>query len=246
MWQHKKMIEFRPLPDDHPDLAHSHLLRAAMLTLQYAKVHGPISLTQTRAFKRVFVHWAVENFDWPGCDAEFMFKYNKVINEFEFPPLELLHYLLITLKLGRHYNGTFRLTKRGAALADAPGKLFAEIIPFFVLRIDHALYSRFARGPFGSWDVWMNVMNIETDQGATERSLYKAFYGSIKEEHKGGWRELRNFSACVLQPLAWSGMIKLVPDEASGYCTDQVFKTPLWRSVLKLDTDNMLHPMNVQ
>ena len=28
------MIEFRPLADDHPDLAHSPMLRAALLTLQ--------------------------------------------------------------------------------------------------------------------------------------------------------------------------------------------------------------------
>lgn len=240
------MIKFRPLPDDHPDLAHSHLLRAATLTLQYANLHGPIGLTQTKAFKRVFVHWAVENFDWPGSDAEFMFDDNKVINEFEFPPLELLHYLLITLKLGRHYKGTFWPTKRGEALADAPGKLFAEIIPFFMLRIDHVAYSRFTEGPFGKWDVWMNVINVEADHGASERSLYQALYGPPKDEYAGGWRELGMFSACVLRPLAWAGLIQIIPDEASGYCTDHVFKTPLWRTVLKLDTDDLLHPVTVQ
>jgi len=49
--------------------------------------HGTIGLTKTKAFKRVFVHWAVEQFDWPGFGAEEMFRYNKVINEYEFPPL---------------------------------------------------------------------------------------------------------------------------------------------------------------
>ena len=66
------MIKFRTLPDDHPDLAYSPLLRGALLTLQYAQQHGAIGLTQTKAFKRVFVHWAVENFDWPGLSAEEM------------------------------------------------------------------------------------------------------------------------------------------------------------------------------
>ncbi|MET4130003.1 hypothetical protein [Roseovarius sp. MBR-6] len=61
LWQHSTMIEFRTLPDDHPDLAHSPLLRAALLTLRYAQEHGAIGLTKTKAFKRVFVHWAVEN-----------------------------------------------------------------------------------------------------------------------------------------------------------------------------------------
>lgn len=240
------MIEFKTLPDDHPDLVHSPLLRAAVLTLKYTKKHGSIGLTQTKAFKRVFVHWAVENFNWPGSSAEFMFKYNKVINEFEFPPLEILHYLLITLKLGRHFKGTFRLTKRGAELADAQGKLFAELIPFFVLRIDHAACSRLAEAPFGKWDVWMNVMNVEADHGATERSLYQAFYGPPKDDLAGGWRELSAFNSCVLQPLEWAGLLQLVTDNGGGRYTDHVFKSQLWRSVLKLDTDDMLKPVKVQ
>lgn len=105
------------------------MLRAALLTLQYTQDHGAIGLTKTKAFKRIFVHWAVEHFEWPGKSSEEMFRYNKVINEYEFPPLEVLHYLLITLRLGRHFKGEFRLTKRGAALAQAPGKLFSELDP---------------------------------------------------------------------------------------------------------------------
>ncbi len=60
-----------------------------------------------------------------------MFRFNKVINEYEFPPLEVLHFLLISLRLGRHFKGEFRLTKRGAELAETPGRLFAELIPYF-------------------------------------------------------------------------------------------------------------------
>lgn len=123
------MIEFCTLPDDHPELAHSPLLRAALLTLRYAQDHGSIALTKTKAFKRVFVHWAVRNFDWPGKGAEKMFRYSKVINEYEFPPLEVLHYLLITLRLGRHLKGEFRLTKRGAELAQAPGASLCRTDP---------------------------------------------------------------------------------------------------------------------
>jgi len=37
------MIEVRTLPDNHPDLAHSPLLRAALLTLQYAQEHGAMT-----------------------------------------------------------------------------------------------------------------------------------------------------------------------------------------------------------
>lgn len=240
------MTEFRPLPDDHPDLAHSPMLRAALLTLQYAQEHGSIGLTKTEAFKRVFVHWAVEHFGWPGKGAEEMFRYNKVINEYEFPPLEVLHYLLISLRLGRHYKSEFRLTKRGAELASAPGRLFAVLIPYFVLRIDHASYARFDERPFGKWDVWMNVINVEADHGTTEAALFQAFYGEAKDWHTAGWREMAAFSSCVLRPLEWAGLLMETSEDGPGKHVCHVFKTPLWRSALKLDTDNMLRPIAVQ
>ena len=240
------MIEFRPLADDHPDLALSPMLRAALLTLRHAQEHGAIGLTKAKAFKRVFVHWAVENFDWPGKGVEEMFRYHKVINEFEFPPLEVLHYLLITLRLGRHFKGEFRLTKRGAEIAHAPAQLFAELIPFFVLKIDHASYARFDDRPFGKWDVWMNVINVEANQGITERKLFAAFYGEEQDWDTAGWREMAAFSACVLRPLEWAGLIVETPDEQEGKLVHHVIKTPLWRSALKLDTDQMLTPTRVK
>ena len=246
LWQSLAMIEFRPLPDDHPDLAHSPMLRGALLTLQYAQEHGSIGLTKTRAFKRVFVHWAVAHFEWPGKSAEEMFRYNKVINEYEFPPLEVLHFLLISLRLGRHYKGEFRLTKRGDELAHAPGRLFAELIAYFILRIDHASYARFEERPFGKWDVWMNVINVEADHGTTEAALFQAFYGEPKDWHTAGWREMAAFSSCVLRPLEWAGLLMETREENAEKYVCHVFKTPLWSSALKLDTDNMLQPMALQ
>ena len=246
LWQHRAMIEFHTLPDDHPDLAHSPMLRAALMTLRYAQDHGAIGLTKTKAFKRVFVHWAVENFDWPGKGAEEMFRYSKVISEYEFPPLEVLHYLLITLRLGRHFKGEFRLTKRGAELAQAPARLFAELISFFVLKIDHASYARFEERPFGKWDVWMNVINVEADHGTTERTLFAAFYGQEHDWDNAGWREMAAFSSCVLRPLEWAGLLVQTREEREGKHIHHVFKTPLWRSAMKLDTDGMLQPISVQ
>ena len=234
------MIEFRQLPDDHPDLAHSPMLRAALLTLQYAQDRGSIPLTKTNAFKRVFVHWAVEHFDWPGSSAEEMFRYNKVINEYEFPPLELLHFLLIKLRLGRHIKGEFKITKRGAELAKSPGKLFAELIPFFVLRIDHAAYSRLQEAPFGKWDVWLNVINLEADQGITEKALFGAFYGEGPDRHNARWREMAAFSTCVLKPLEWAGLLVQTTGEVNSESVSYVHKTPLWRSVMNLDLDHIL------
>ncbi|SPJ26137.1 hypothetical protein PAA8504_03993 [Palleronia abyssalis] len=246
LWQHRDMIKFCTLGDDHPDLAHSPLLRGALLTLQYAQEHGSIGLTKTKAFKRVFVHWAVEHFDWPGKSAEEMFRYNKVINEYEFPPLEVLHFLLISLRLGRHFKGEFRLTKRGTELAQAPGHLFAELIPYFVFRIDHDSYARFDDRLFGKWDVWMNVINVEADHGTTEAALFETFYGEPQDWHTAGWREMAAFSSCVLRPLEWAGLLIETRGNYAGKQVCHVLKSPLWRSALILDTDEMLRPMSFQ
>lgn len=240
------MIQFRLLADDHPHFVFSPLLRAARLTLEYCQEHGPIGLTKTGSLKRVFVHRAVEHFKWPGKGAEEMFRYNKVINEFEFPPLELLHFLLIELRLGRHFKSTFRPTKKGRELVQSPGRLFAELIPFFVLRVDHVSYSRLGERPFGNWDVWLNVINVEADQGTTEQRLFEAFYGESADWDKANWREMAAFSSCVLTPLEWAGLLVLKPEMKGQREIHQVFKTHLWRSVLELETDSMLTKMRVQ
>lgn len=241
------MIEFRPLPDDHPDLQHSPLLRLASITLQYAVEHGHIPITQTKAFKRSFVYWAVERCAWPDHSLEDMLRYHKVINEADFPPLEMIHYLLLQLKLGRHYKTEFRPTKAGLELAQHPGKLFDILIPMFIIKIDHASYSRFAQAPFGKWDVWLNVMNFEADQGSTEAKLYKVFYGDDADWDNKLWREIAAFSACVLRPLEWAGFFTLQDEGlASGKTVRHVFKTTLWRSALKLDLDGQLPRYSVQ
>src|SRR5690606_30715681 len=130
---------------------------------QHNLEHGGIGLTATKAFKRDFVHWAVEHFQWPGKTAEEMFRYNKVLNEADFPPLELLLFMLIRLRLGRHYKGTFRATNDGRMYAGQPGALFDKLVPFFLLAMDHASYSRTGEEAPGNWDTSLNVMNVEIE-----------------------------------------------------------------------------------
>jgi hypothetical protein len=83
------MIELRTLPDDNPDLQHSPSLRVALLTLNYAREHGPIPLTKSRALQRVFVHWAAEHFVWSEQGIDELLCNQKVLNEQDFLPLEL-------------------------------------------------------------------------------------------------------------------------------------------------------------
>ena len=54
------------------------------------------------------------------------------------------------------------------------------------------------------------------------------------------------FSSCVLRPLEWAGLLVQTREERKGKHIHHVFKTPLWRSAMKLDTDGMLQPIVVQ
>lgn len=233
------MIDFRHLPDDHPALDLSSLLRAAKLTLDYVRDEGPIGLTQTNSFKRTFVSWAAKHFDWPDWAEEDLLRHNKVINEADFPPLELLHFLLIELKLARHFEGEFRLTKRGLVLSRSRGELFHTLIPFYILRVDHASYGRFDDRPFGKWDVWLNVMNIELASPRTERHLYSVFYGDGADWTNAGWRAIGRFSHCVLKPLEWSGLITSDAVRTDSRPDYIYAKTALWVAALELDTGSL-------
>lgn len=42
-------------------------------------------------------------------------------------------------------------------------------------------HTHFEERPFGKWDVWMNVINVEADHGTTEAALFAAFYGEPKD-----------------------------------------------------------------
>jgi hypothetical protein len=46
--------------------------------------------------------------------------------------------------------------------------------------------------------------------------------------------------------MEWAGLLVQTQEEREGKHIHHVFKTPLWRSALKLDTDEMLKPISVQ
>jgi hypothetical protein len=92
----------------------------------------------------------------------------------------------------------------------------------------------------------MNIINVETDHGTTEAALYETFYGEAHDWDNAGWREMAAFSSCVLRPLEWAGLLVETREERGGKHVHHIFKTPLWRNALRLDTDDMLQPILIQ
>ncbi|PQO24008.1 hypothetical protein C2I36_05275 [Rhodobacteraceae bacterium WD3A24] len=237
------MIALRKLDDADPALAHSPIVRGLEKTFAWIQDNGGIPLTPSKAFKRVFVHWAAAEFDWPGHTEADLFAVNKVLNEPDFMPLMMLHDLMIATKLGRHYKGEFRLTKAGQALVGHPGRIFDTVVPVFLFRVDHASFSRFNDEPLlGNWDVFLNVLNVEAEDGATGAQLRRVLYG---EPETGPFpqydRVMGDLYIQVLRPLCWAGLLHQ-PQGADSYRTEDALfmKTPLWRAALQLETDRKI------
>ena len=239
------MVVFREVDDVDPALAFSPLVRGVEKTLTWIGEHGGIPLTPSKAFKRVFVHWAAAEFDWPGHTETDLFAVNKVLNEPDFAPLMVLHDLMIAMKLGRHYKGEFRLTNAGQALVGQPGRIFGMVVPFFLFRINHASMSRFDDAPIlGNWDVFLNVLNVETEDGTTGGHLRRVLFGEPETGPLPRYDEVMGqLYIQVLRPLCWAGFLQQERGTPSYRFEDAVFmKTPLWRSALVLGTDAEVAP----
>ncbi len=237
------MINLNAIADDDPRLESSKLLYALEQTIRYAQENGGIGLTQTKAFNRKFAHWGAENFNWPDYSAVELLRIQKVLNEWDVPPVGVIHDILTIEKWGRHTKGTFKLSKSLTTLATARGKLFEELARHYLFRYNH---DRFSRSDFtapGNWDIFLNIINVEAQQGLTEAHLVEALYGFApssdpfdRDYSNHRWFLVSN----VLRPLTWIGFLEETR-AGEGRLADRIYwKTPLWSKCLTLETDRHL------
>ena len=235
------MPVLKALSPDDPLLLGSPLIRGVLKTAQYIEKNGGIGLTTSGAFNRKFVHWAAAAFDWPGYSEEDLFAVNRLLNEWDFLPVGDIHDLLKVLKLGRQYKGKFVLTKAGKDLVADTGRLFSQLTPHFLFRLDHGAHLRAEDQILGNWDIFLNVINVEADHGTSRFALRKALYGD--PDPSGSFYDVTAsmLYVTVLRPLCWAGLLAEGPPEGSS--SNETFtKTELWRRTLRLDTDKHLRP----
>jgi hypothetical protein len=231
----------KALSPDDPLLLSSPLIRGVLKTANYIEANDGIGLTKSGAFDRKFVHWAASEFDWPGYSEKELFIVNRVLNEWDFPPVSDIHDLLKGVKLGRHYKGKFILTKAGKELVANPAQLFAQLVPNFLFRLDHGAHLRAEDQLLGNWDIFLNVINVEADHGTSRSALRRALYGD--PDPSGSFHDAMasTLYVTVLRPLCWAGLLK--EENPDGLRSNETFtKTELWRRTLRLDTDQHLRP----
>ena len=125
------------------DLAGSPMCINAMKTLTYIQENDGITLTKSGAFYRKFVTWAADDFRWPGYEAEELYRLNKVLNEWDFLPLAIMHELLIGARLIRRYKGKALLSQAGKRIVGDYGALQAELFDTFFIAFDGSGHERF-------------------------------------------------------------------------------------------------------
>lgn len=224
------MIEFHALAADAPELALSPLHRAAILTLRHLIETGPIGLTPNKALKRTFVTWAAEAFNWPGYTTDDLYAINKVLNEHDFPPLVVLHDLLLAAKLARHRKGFLYVTKFGKDLLAHPGSLWIVLAQNLLL----------AAGHDDMLDVeWVSVLsavNIEAHEGMTDKQFCARLMGD--EDRNRRFKSL--VYVHVLRPLCWLGLLQ----ETRQSRSERLFtKTALWPLALTFEDCLALAPV---
>lgn len=98
-------VQFRPHPGSDLVIASAPMLRAYQTVAAYQVEHGEIGLTKSGAWNRHCIDWVVRRMDFPNWTAEKLYRVNKVLNEYDVPPLEYLRVLLTSLRLGRKMGG---------------------------------------------------------------------------------------------------------------------------------------------
>lgn len=229
------MIPFEPITDDEPALVHSPMLKAALLTLDYIEANGPIGLTPSKALKRYFVEWAAEAFAWPYYTAPELYDMNKVLNEQDFLPLMVLHDVLLSAKLVRHYKGAMHITKLGKQLRSHPAVLWTVLTNHLLCVLDPNQYARFDDQFAGDWDVLLAVINAEAEVAVTDKRLCSVLFGVSEKDMLRDYRLSSMLYLHVLRPLAWAGLLDELR-QGRGFERSRMFvKTPLWAVALPFD-----------
>jgi len=169
-----------------------------------------------------------------------------VLNEYDFPPLEALHFVLVKLKLIRHYKLTCRLTGAGRDNAGRPGDLFNLMMPFWLFEVDHAASSRMPEPRIGNWNVFLGVLNTEAANGVTCGALREILYGP-PDAGQPYDRMPGMIWSQVLEPLCWFGLLSETTSDERQLIEDRIYTaTGLWTEAFRFPFDGEVRLMTLR
>lgn len=213
-------------------LIQSPLFRLACIVIDLVIQRGPVSLTKKLAFRRDFVAETFALLSWPNCDSE-LFGLHTVRDQHTFGLLEVLHDVLIDLKLTDHVGRKFVVTEEGQSLRARTDELFYNLLSHFLFRINHTYYRGLEDGPDRDWPKILKIIHQSQDD-ISFQDLCLAI-----RDHKvrldGGKDLVRDdIDIGIIRPLCWSGLLEqsfVMQNSGNEY---RYKKTPLWYRVFDL------------
>ena len=230
------MIRFVSLAEDAPELRFSPVYKAGRAVLIQSANKQGICLTGTGAFNRDFVDLTAREWNWPGMDYAELIRGRQFIRETDFLALQTIHQLLLKLRLARHDGGYFRVTRLGQQLLSRSAMLFSELIPYYILCVDHVAVTGYAEPPPGDWQCWLSSVEAMPDAGFSESDIFYSVYENCIGPASLDCHYKSAFVSAVLRPLLWAGLIHVPASmKVSGHREKRYCKTPLWHAALTRD-----------
>jgi len=224
--------------DDDPLLDTSPVMRTIdFLAAQFEEHPKGIPLTKSKALRRNVVADAILTIQWPDwTESEIYngFMPIKIADEYHFQPFCELRHIMWDMGLFRHYRDHLRLSKVGKALFANRFKSFNAITREMIFEAEQFEYSRFNQGILGTWDIWLNVIDIEAQTSVSGKVLTEVFYGPDTIGNIYDPRTSALYDG-VLKPLVWAGLLNENKDLGRKLSERVYTTTPLWHRYLELD-----------
>ena len=232
------MYDFKKIPDDDVMLDSSPLVRMLeFLHTELQKKPKGIALTKSTAFQRRIVAEAISKIQWPDWTEQEIYHGImpiKVADEHHFRPLLIVHDLLLHIRVVRNYKSRLLLTRKGTATFASRFNSFDIVAQELLCRAPYFDVSHQRDGLLGSWDIWLNVLDVEADTGVSGQKITETFYGPAPVNMAYDLRTSTLYDR-VLMPLVWCGLLTENMD-IGRILSERVYtKTALWGSYLKLD-----------
>jgi len=229
------------------DLSGCLVLNHARLVMEHMAADKGVKLTTTGNFNRKFVEQMVRDFRWLGFEPEVVWRFNKVLNEPDYAPLDFLHAVIDLAGLGRKYKGTFRLSRLGRSLLppEAAGELNAVLFNATCNRYNLAyLDGRPVKESFQPQiGVTLFLMSRVAETPKPPEELLAITTLPINPPQSDfPFRPETIFRVRVLRYLEWFGLLEQVPIAANDQAGQRHLyrKTPLFDRFLSFDVEALI------
>lgn len=195
------------------EIKNSKAMSGVSLFLKRLSEPSGVKLTTTGNLNRKFVTEMVDELNWEDYTAEEVYRFSKVINEPDFPPLHYIHILTKESRLVRKYKGNLIATPEGRSLSrpDQAGALFTKLFSATFEILNASYFDRFPNDgwPEGHIAIILCCLGMGGYEWQTADVLVRKTAFPDEESINATWDFTSSaYFMRVLRFLEWFGLIE--------------------------------------